>query len=363
EPQEDELRIRYRIDGVLRDTDHLPLNAKSPMISSIKIMAGMNIAEQRRPQDGQFTIMVEQRTVDVRVATTETIYGERVTLRILDKERSLIDLHQLGFLPDTLGKYQEMLKSSFGMMLICGPTGSGKTTTLYASINQLDRNESNIMTVEDPVEYRLAGINQIQVNEKAGKTFATSLRSLMRHDPDTIMVGEIRDGETADIACQAALTGHLVLSSVHANDTVGAIFRLMDVGTEPYIIASSLVGIIAQRMIRRICPHCHDTFVPDEKELAAYEKEMGQEPIAFFRGTGCNFCNTTGYLGRMGVFEVLVISDAIRDMIVCRATAGDLRTTALKEGMVTMRHDGMTKVREQITTPAEVQRGIFSVGQ
>ena len=286
-----------------------------------------------------------------------------MTLRILDKELSLIDLHELGFLPDTLGKYQEMLKSSFGMILICGPTGSGKSTTLYASINQLDRNESNIMTVEDPVEYRLAGINQIQVNEKAGKTFATGLRSLMRHDPDVIMVGEIRDGETADIACQAALTGHLVLSSVHANDTVGAIFRLMDLGIEPYVIASSLVGIIAQRMIRRICPHCHDIFIPDDKELAAYKKEMGRDSITFYNGTGCNFCNMTGYLGRLGVFEVLVISETVRDMIVNRATAGDLRATALSEGMVTMRHDGMTKVKEGITTSAEVLRGIFSVGQ
>ena len=363
EPQEDKLRIRYRIDGVLHDIDNLPLSAKAPLISSIKIMAGMNITEQRRPQDGQFIVTVEQRTIDVRVATTETIHGERVTLRILDKELSLIDLHELGFLPDTLGKYQEMLKSSFGMILICGPTGSGKTTTLYASINQLDRNESNIMTVEDPVEYRLAGINQIQVNEKAGKTFATGLRSLMRHDPDVIMVGEIRDGETADIACQAALTGHLVLSSVHANDTVGAIFRLMDLGIEPYVIASSLVGIIAQRMIRRICPHCHDIFIPDDKELAAYKKEMGRDSITFYNGTGCNFCNMTGYLGRLGVFEVLVISETVRDMIVNRATAGDLRATALSEGMVTMRHDGMTKVKEGITTSAEVLRGIFSVGQ
>lgn len=363
EPQDNELRIRYRIDGVLHDIDILPLSAKSPLLSSMKIMAGMNIAEQRKPQDGQFSMVVEGRNVDVRAATTETIYGERATLRILDKSLSLIELDQLGFLPDTLNTYQEMLKSSFGMILVCGPTGSGKTTTMYASINQLDRSKRNIMTVEDPVEYRLSGINQIQINEKAGKTFATGLRSLMRHDPDIIMVGEIRDGETADIGCQAALTGHLVLSSVHANDTIGALFRLMDLDVEPYVISSSLVGIVAQRMIRRVCPHCRTDYEPTKNELAAYKKEMGKKPITFFHGTGCNFCNKTGYLGRVGVFEIMVIDEEIREMVVSRATSGEIREAAYTNGMVTMRRDGMIKVSDQITTPAEVLRGIFSIGQ
>ncbi len=363
EPQDNQLRIRYRIDGVLHDIDILPLSAKSPLLSSMKIMAGMNIAEQHKPQDGQFSITVDGRSVDIRAATAETIYGERATLRILDKSLSLIELNQLGFLPDTLTNYNEMLKSSFGMILMCGPTGSGKTTTLYASINQLDRSRCNIMTVEDPVEYRLDGINQIQINEKAGKTFATGLRSLMRHDPDIIMVGEIRDGETADIGCQAALTGHMVLSSVHANDTVGALFRLMDLDVEPYVISSSLVGIVAQRMIRRICPHCCSEFLPSPKELAAYEKEIGPDSTVFYHGTGCNFCNMTGYLGRVGIFEVLAMSENIREMVINRASAGDIRAAACTEGLVTMRHDGMIKVKQQITTPGEVLRGIFSLGQ
>ncbi len=363
EPQDNQLRIRYRIDGVLHDIDTLPLSAKSPLLSSMKIMAGMNIAEQHKPQDGQFSMIVDGRSIDIRAATAETIYGERATLRILDKSLSLIELNQLGFLPDTLTNYNEMLKSSFGMLLMCGPTGSGKTTTLYASINQLDRSRRNIMTVEDPVEYRLDGINQIQINEKAGKTFATGLRSLMRHDPDIIMVGEIRDGETADIGCQAALTGHLVLSSVHANDTIGALFRLMDLDVEPYVISSSLVGIVAQRMIRRICPHCCSEFLPGTKELVAYEKEIGPDSAVFYHGTGCNFCNMTGYRGRVGIFEVLVMSENIREMVINRASAGEIRAVACTEGLVTMRHDGMIKVQQQITTPGEVLRGIFSLGQ
>ncbi len=363
EPQEDSLRIRYRIDGILHDIDKLPLSAKAPMISSVKIKAGMNISEQRKPQDGQFSLKAGNRDIDVRVATTETIYGERVTMRILDKSLSLFGLDQLGFFSETLDSYREMLKSSFGMLLICGPTGSGKSTTLYASLDELDREEGNIMTIEDPVEYRLAGINQIQVNEKSGRTFATGLRSLMRHDPDIIMVGEIRDGETADIACQSALTGHLVLSSVHANEAVGALFRLIDLGVERYIISSSLIGVIAQRMIRRICPHCRTTFQPSPKELAAYQKEMGDDPMEFYGGAGCNFCNGTGYLGRIGVFENLILSDRIRGMVTGCATAGEIREAAHAEGLVTMRHDGMMKVAQQSTTPGEVLRGIFSMGQ
>ncbi len=362
EPQENNLRVRYRIDGILHDIDILPLSALSPLVTSIKIKAGMNIAEQRRPQDGQFSTEIGQRSIDIRAATAETVYGERATLRILDKSVSLISLDQLGFLPDTLAKYNEMLKSSFGMILVCGPTGSGKTTTLYSSVDQLDRDTHNIMTVEDPVEYHLNGINQIQINEKAGKTFASGLRSLMRHDPDIIMVGEIRDGETADMACQAALTGHLVLSSVHANDTVGTLFRLIDLGVEPFIISSSLVGVIAQRMIRRVCPHCRTVYEPEQKELDAYRKEMGDESVTFFCGKGCNFCNNTGYLGRTGVFEILTISEEIRELLVNGATSGQIRTRALSEGMVTMRNDGMRKVKEQNTTPAEVLRGIFSIG-
>lgn len=363
EPQEDKLRIRYRVDGILHDVDILPLSAGSPLITSVKLKSGMNIAETRRPQDGQFTAEIDGRAIDIRAATAETIYGERVTLRILDKALSLKDLDELGFLPDSLAAFQEMLSSTFGMILVCGPTGSGKTTTLYAALRQLDRDKRNIMTVEDPVEYRLPDINQIQVNEKAGKTFATGLRSLMRHDPDIIMVGEVRDGETADIACQAALTGHLVLSSIHANDSVGALFRLMDLGVEPYVIASSVIGIVAQRMVRRICPHCREAFEPESGEVAAYRKEMGDDPVTYYHGKGCNFCNMTGYLGRMGVYEVLIVSDAIREMLAAGAGSGDIWKKAIDDGIVTMRRDGMRKVQLEHTTPGEVLRGIFAVGK
>ncbi|MDY6911789.1 MAG: ATPase, T2SS/T4P/T4SS family [Chloroflexota bacterium] len=363
EPQEVTLRIRYRIDGVLYDADTLPLSTHSPLITRTKIMAGMNIAEQRRPQDGQFSVKVDKKDIDVRAATAETIYGERATLRILDKTLSVITLDHLGLSPDSLGKYKRMLQSSFGMVLVCGPTGSGKTTTLYASLGQLNRDGRNIMTIEDPVEYHFAKINQIQVNEKAGITFATGLRALMRHDPDVILVGEIRDGETAGIACQSALTGHTVFSSIHANDTISALFRLMDLGIEPYLISSSLVGIVSQRMVRRVCFHCQTPFEPSPEERSTYEREMGEDPVVFYSGAGCNFCNNTGYLGRIGVFETLVISEEIRELVVSRASAGDIRKQALREGLVTMRHDGMQKVKEKITTPAEVLRGIFSIGQ
>jgi len=262
EPQEDRLRIRYRIDGILHDMFSLPLSAHTPLVSRVKILAEMNIAEQRRPQDGQLSIKVGDKDIDIRAATIETAYGERVTLRILDKSLSLFTLPELGFLPDTLKKCQMMLKSPFGMILAGGPTGSGKTTTLYASINQLDRNERNILTIEDPIEYHFIDINQNQVNPKAGITFASGLRAIMRHDPDIILVGEIRDKDTATTAVQAALTGHLVLSSIHANDAVGVLFRLIDLGVEPYLISSTLVGTVAQRMVRRICPHCRAPFQP-----------------------------------------------------------------------------------------------------
>ena len=362
EPQKDRLRIRFRIDGILRDVFSLPSSVNTPLTSRVKIMAGMNIADQRRPQDGQISIKVGVRDVDIRVATIAAANGERATLRILDKSLPLLSLNNIGFSPDALRKYQAMLKTPYGMILAGGPTGSGKTTTLYASLSSLDRNERNIMTIEDPIEYHFADINQTQVNLKADITFANGLRALMRHDPDIILIGEIRDKDTARIAVQAALTGHLVLSSIHANDAIGVFFRLIDLGIEPYLIASTLVGIAAQRMVRRICPHCRNTYQPSVAEKAVYAEEVGQQPTILYRGEGCNLCGGTGYQGRIGIFELLVISEEIGRMLVADVNAVDLRAQGIKEGMATLKHDGMLKVRDGITTMAEVVQAALGPG-
>ena len=362
EPQEDRLRIRYRIDGILHDMFSLPLTGHAPLVSRVKILAGMNIAEQRRSQDGQFSIEVGDRAVDIRAATMETAYGERVALRILDKSLSLFTLPELGFLADALKKYRAMLNNPFGLILVGGPTGSGKTTTLYASINQLDANERNILTIEEPIEYRFMDINQTQVNSKAGITFASGLRAIMRHDPDIILVGEIRDKDTASTAVQAALTGHLVLSSIHANDAVSVLFRLIDLGVEPYLISSTLVAIVAQRMVRRICSHCRAPSQPSVEEQIAYEEEMKEQSTTFYSGAGCNLCANTGYRGRTGLFELLVMSEKIRRMLLSNTSAGDIKAEALKEGMVTMKRDGMLKVKEGITSVSEVLHSVFSIG-
>jgi general secretion pathway protein E len=362
EPQEGRVRIRYRIDGVLHDAMSLPLSTLEPLLSRVKILAEMDIAERRRAQDGQFSFVAEGKEADIRAATYETEYGETVVLRILDKALPLFTLHELGLQPDTLKKYRDMLNSPYGMILVAGPTGSGKTTTLYASINQLNRVERNIITIEDPVEYRFSDIKQTQINPKAGITFANGLRALMRLDPDIILVGEIRDSDTANIAVQAALTGHLMLSSIHANDAVGVLFRLMDLGVEPYLICSALVGVVAQRMVRRICHYCREMYQPSPEELVAYEEEMGQEQAKFYRGAGCNFCGGTGYLMRTGVFEVLPLREEIRRLLLKGASAGDIKAQAQAEGMVSLRRAGMMKVKEEVTTLGEAQRNFFSIG-
>ncbi len=361
EPQEDKLRVRYRIDGILSDVMTLPLSVHAPLLSRVKIMAGLNIAERRRSQDGQITFNMGDREVDIRVATSNTIYGEMTVLRVLDKSFAFLPLQEIGFLPDILERYMQMVRTPFGMILISGPTGSGKTTTQYATVNTLDSVGRNILTIEDPVEYHFNNINQMPVNPAAGMTFATGLRACMRLDPDVILVGEIRDAETAQISTQASITGHLVLSSVHANDTVNTIIRMIDLGIEPFLIASALVGVVAQRMVRRVCPYCAGLVEvhPDERE--AYEQELKEERAEFNVGAGCSFCAGTGYLGRTGIFEIMVVSEAIRRMIVRSAGSDEIRAEAYKQGTVSLWHDGMLKVKAGVTTPYEVLRNVYSI--
>jgi general secretion pathway protein E len=355
QPEEDCLRVRHRIDGTLHEMLSLPLTTSFPLISRIKILANMNIADRHRPQDGQFSIKTKgNRSIDIRVGTLPTIYGEMAALRLLDKSRALMTLSDLGFLSESLAKYEEMLKVPYGLLLISGPTGAGKTTTLYASMNCLDLVGRNIITIEDPVEYRLKKINQAQINPRAGLTFASGLRSILRLDPDVILVGEIRDAETAQIAIQAALTGHLVLSSVHANDAVGVMTRLLDLDIEPFLVASSLIGVVAQRMVRQVCPNCGRLIDIPASEKAAYARETGEERDKFLYGEGCKSCANTGYQGRTGLFEILKVSDVIRSLLLNEATGTQLREQAIKEGMVTLLRDGMLKVKANITTPSEV---------
>lgn len=362
EPQTDRLRIRFRIDGILHEAVSLPLGAHAPLISRLKIMAGMNIAERRLPQDGQFSLHMQERDVDVRAATADTVYGEMMVLRLLDKSVSLLSLSDLGFLPDILARYQRMLKSTYGMLLVCGPTGSGKTTTLYASVNQMDRQERKVITIEDPVEYRFPDINGIQVNPKAGLTFAIGLRAIMRLDPDVILVGEVRDADTARTAVEAALTGHLVLSSIHANDSVGAIFRLLNLGVDPSLVASAVVGVVGQRMVRRVCPHCRTQGAPSPEDALACAEVLHEAPESVTYGVGCQVDAGTGYLGRTGIFELLVLSEDLRRLVAAGASAGDIAAQAAREGTVPMLKDGMLKAKMGITTIAEVLRNAYSLG-
>ncbi len=361
-PEEDGVRVRYRIDGILHDGLSLPKSVHAPLISRIKIMAGMNIAERRRPQDGQFADTIRGEEVFFRVATSDTAWGEMAVLRVLDRSIALLELSELGFQVTPLDAYGRTLQSPFGMILVSGPTGSGKTTTLYASINQLDREKLNIMTVENPIEYNFRGINQIEVNRLAGIDFATGLRAILRLDPDVILVGEVRDSETAETATNAALTGHLVLSSIHSNDAVGALFRLLDLGVEPFLLVSAVIGVAAQRLLRCVCSRCRALATPPPEEQFAYEKEMGETATQLHYGEGCNFCAQTGYRGRTGVFEFLVVSEEIRRLLLKGASASEVRAQALEEGMIPLWRDGMMKVKEGITTPYEVIRNVYTLG-
>ena len=363
EPSEGRLRIRFRIDGILHDVINLPMDMHPAVISRIKIMCGLNIAERRRPQDGQLNFETQNRKVDVRVAVSSTVNGEMTVLRLLDNKKfTLLSLDQLGFGGDALDQYRKLLRLPYGMVIICGPTGAGKSTTLYASILQMDRMENKVISIEDPVEYHISDTNQMQVNVDAGITFATQLRSILRLDPDVILVGEIRDQETAAIAIQAALTGHLVLTSLHANDSVSGLLRLRDLGIPSYLIASSVAGIVAQRMVRMTCSTCKALTSRPLAEQQAFASELGGEiQERFLYGSGCNACAHTGYLGRLGVFELLTMTDTVRQLFLADAPRHQLWQQALSEGTTPLRRDGMLKVKQGITTPYEVMRVLFSL--
>jgi len=356
EPFERELKVKYRIDGVLHEMPSPPKHLHPAIVSRIKIMADMNIAERYQPQDGHIELHIDGREVDVRVATIPTMHGECIVLRLLDKSSFLLGLDELGFEPETLEPYRRLLTQPHGIILVCGPTGSGKTTTLYASLTAIYTPERKFITIEDPVEYELEGVNQIPVRPKRGLTFATGLRSIVRQDPDIIMVGEIRDSETADIAVRAALTGHLVFSTLHTNDACEAIPRLLDMGVEPYLAASALRGILAQRLVRKICPACKAALRPGPDELAMLREEMGGMPEAvLYRGAGCRECKQTGYIGRTALAELLVVNERVRECILRRSSAAQIRRIVGPD-MLTMRKAGLRKVLAGETTAEEVVR-------
>ena len=353
EPSSHDLRVRYRIDGVLHDVNSSPKALQGPIVSRIKIMAGLNIAEKRLPQDGRLQLAAEGRPMDVRISTLPAMHGESVVMRLLDRSQPVRGLPEMGLAPDDQRIWQELIHRPHGMVLVTGPTGSGKTTTLYGAMAALNQPDRKLITVEDPVEYQLSGVNQVQVKSSIGLTFAAGLRSMLRQAPDVIMVGEIRDQETAQIAIQAALTGHLVFSTLHTNDAPSAVTRLIDMGIAPFLVASTVQGVLAQRLVRRICPSCRitDNAAADERAF------LGPPEVAqVIRSNGCDKCHGSGFLGRVGIFEMLVITERVRQLIVARAGASVLRAAASTEGMRGLREDGAVKVREGLTTVAEVLR-------
>jgi type IV pilus assembly protein PilB len=360
EPQEDEVRVRYRIDGVYHEVMKMPKNVQLGVITRIKIMGGMDIAEKRVPQDGRISLIVDNKPVDYRVATFPTIHGETAVLRILQKESIMIKLDDLGFLPDGLERFKKSIMRPWGAVIVTGPTGSGKTTTLYASLNLINEVSRNIITVEDPVEYRLEGINQVQVNPKAGLTFAAALRSILRNDPDVVMIGEVRDVETAMIAVESALTGHLVLTTLHTNDAASAFTRLIEMGIEPFLISSAIDCVIAQRLARKLCEHCKEPYKPDREFLkfVGYSDEDIEKIDVLYRPRGCDYCSGTGYKGRTGLIEVLMNSDNIRELILAKATTDEILEVALNEGLVTMKRAGLIKAMAGETSVEEVLRVI-----
>ena len=359
EPNEKGLLIRFRIDGMLHDIRTLPNTIKSAVVSRIKILAKMDIAERRLPQDGRFQVKFGTREVDLRVSTIPTVLGEKVVLRLLDKSKGLIKLEQLGFTTKQLEEFKSIIFKSYGIILLTGPTGSGKTTTLYAALNQVNSKDKNIITVEDPVEYKLNRINQIQIKPKINLTFANTLRSILRQDPDIIMVGEIRDAETAQIAVQAALTGHLVFSTLHTNDAASALTRLIDMDVETFLISSSVIGVIAQRLVRVIWEKCKEEYIPEENVLSGLnikDKSNNDGKIKLYRGTGCSFCKNTGYYGRTSIYELIVLDEEIKSLIISKASSNIIKDAAIKKGMKTLKDSGLKKVMQGITTIEEVLR-------
>ncbi len=357
EPFESEAVIRTRIDGILYEAQRPPYRALANIVSRVKIMANLDIAEKRLPQDGRFSVRIAGKEVDIRVSTLPTAFGERVVLRLLDKSSGVLGLEQIGIDAQMLPQIEKMIYKNHGIFLVTGPTGSGKTTTLYSALSAINSREQNIITVEDPIEYQLVGVGQVQVNPKINLTFAQGLRSILRQDPDVIMVGEIRDSETAKIAVQAALTGHLVFSTLHTNDSAGALARLVEMGVEPFLAASALLGVLAQRLVRTICPHCRVSYHPDEKILTQiFEGQPIPAGAIFYRGRGCSHCMQVGYLGRTGLYEMLEVSDAIRGLVTTNADAATIRKQAQKEGMRSLRLSGLDKVLAGQTTIEEVLR-------
>ena len=361
EPQEFVMQVRIRVDGLMRDTLTVPKDLQGSVISRLKIMAGLNIAERRIPQDGRCNIKVKQKDIDLRVSTLPTVYGEKIVVRLLDKTGGAITKDAIGMSGDDLEKYEKMIRCRSGVILIAGPTGSGKSTTMNAMIGDLNRREVNLVTLEDPVEYNIEGVNQVQINEKTGMTFANGLRAILRQDPDIIAVGEIRDGETAEIAMRAAITGHVVLSTVHTNDAVGTIERLIDIGVEPYLVASALRGVISQRLVRRLCPHCKEAYQPSAEELQDLGIADGAG-MQFYRSKGCPKCFDTGYHGRIAVFEFLPVDRAIRTMISDGSARAQieayLKDAAQKTGFISLRDNGLRLLTEGVTSVEELLRVI-----
>ncbi|MCZ8519772.1 MULTISPECIES: GspE/PulE family protein [Paenibacillus] len=356
DPGESNVVIRYRVDGFLRTERVIPKQMQGFLTARLKIMAKLNIAERRLPQDGRIKVNVDFKTVDIRVSTLPTIHGEKIVLRLLDLTTGVKPIDNLGFGPRNISAFKEMIAQPYGILLITGPTGSGKTTTLYSALSHLNKEDTNIITVEDPVEYQLEGINQVHVNSQIGLTFAAGLRSILRQDPNIVMVGEIRDAETAEIAIRASLTGHLVLSTLHTNDSISTVTRFRDMGVEPYLIASSLVGVVAQRLVRRICPECKRAHTPTEQEVFFLKSRGMQAPEKLYKGAGCGACNQTGYQGRAAIHEVLVVNDDMRQLISENATVQEMRAAALEQGLIQLMDDGIAKVLNGTTTLQEVIR-------
>jgi type IV pilus assembly protein PilB len=362
EPLEGRMKVRYRIDGLLRDIMEIPRHLQGDVNSRIKVMAGLDITERRKPQDGRIQLSFNGTEVDLRISTLPTVYGEKIVARVLHRANHLMDLDEFGFSPADLEKMESMLRLNQGLILVTGPTGSGKTTTLYAFLNRLNSPEKNIVTVEDPVEYRLDGVNHVQVNPKVGLTFATGLRTVLRQDPDVIMVGEIRDEETGEIAVRSALTGHLVLSTLHTNSAVATVSRLINMGLEPYILSSTIIGIVAQRLVRRICFDCREEVELTDPLMIRYIRSLGLEPPqVVYQGKGCPLCGGTGYRGRTAIGEVLVFNREMRQAVDRRAGEDELLDIALRSGMTTLQRAAVAKLAQGITTAEEIIRTVYSV--